>query len=367
MPAARACGIGAIEWLIVNDGSQDRTIEAARAAGVDHVVDLQVNKGLAKAFTAGLHRCIELGADIIVNTDADNQYPAQDIPLLLAPILERRAQFVVGDRPIATVEHFSWIKRRLQTLGSQVVRFASGTRVGDAPSGFRALSREAALRIHVFDNYTYTLESLIQAGQSGIKVVSVPISAARETRPSRLVRSNASYVKRSVAAILRAYLIYKPGKTFFLLGLVPGIIGSGLMLRWLLLFAGGSDRSHVPSIIGGAVLLILAFLMWLLGLLGELLAINRRLSQDLLLPGSRGAGRASSAGRQWRLIRRHAANAQTGPANRSQRRAAGYPVVADRFRGDPRRGEQGAAGLARRRRDCRGAADVGHGRTLPVA
>ena len=208
-------GVGKIEWLIINDGSQDGTVEAALAAGVDHVVNLPVNQGLARGFMAGLQRCIELGADIIVNTDADNQYPAEDIPLLLAPILERRAQFVIGDRPIATIEHFSWIKRQLQTLGSQVVRFASGTKVRDAPSGFRALSREAAMRIHVFDQYTYTLESLIQAGQSGIKVVSVPISAARETRPSRLVRSNANYVKRSVAAILRAYLVYRPGKAFW--------------------------------------------------------------------------------------------------------------------------------------------------------
>jgi glycosyltransferase involved in cell wall biosynthesis len=274
-------GIGSIEWLIVNDGSQDGTVEAAKAAGVDHVVELPVNQGLARGFMAGLQRCIELGADIIVNTDADNQYPAQDIPLLLSPILERRAQFVIGDRPIATVEHFSWIKRQLQTLGSQVVRFASGTSVSDAPSGFRALSREAAMRMHVFNNYTYTLESLIQAGQSGIKVVSVPISGARETRPSRLVRSNASYVKRSIAAILRAYLVYRPGKAFFLLGLPPALLGSGLMLRWLWLFANGSERARVPSLIAAAVLLIAAFLLWTMGIVGELLAINRRLLQDL--------------------------------------------------------------------------------------
>jgi glycosyltransferase involved in cell wall biosynthesis len=274
-------GVGPIEWLIINDGSTDRTIEAARAAGVDHVVDLQVNKGLAKAFMAGLQRCVELGADIIVNTDADNQYPADDIPLLLAPILERRAQFVVGDRPIGRVQHFSWIKRQLQTLGSQVVRFASGTRVGDAPSGFRALSREAALRIHIFDAYTYTIESLIQAGQSGIKVVSVPISLARETRPSRLFHSNAVYVRRSVAAILRAYLVYRPGKAFFLLGMVPASIGAVLMLRWLWIFVNGTERSHVPSLVVAGVLLTLAFLLWVMGLLGELMAINRRLNQDL--------------------------------------------------------------------------------------
>ena len=290
-------GIGVIEWLIINDGSRDRTVEAALAAGADHVVDLPVNRGLARAFMAGLERAVELGADIIVNTDADNQYPAQDIPLLLAPILERRAQFVVGDRPIATTAHFSWSKRRLQTLGSHVVRFASGTEVGDAPSGFRAISREAAMRIHVFDNYTYTLESLIQAGQSGIKVLSVPIGATRETRPSRLVRSNGHYVKRSISAILRAYLVYRPGKAFFMLGSFPGVFGAALMLRWIYLYARGTGHPHVPSLVAAAVLLILAFLMWMLGLVGEVLAINRRLLQDV----------------QYRVRKRVAENPLEGP------------------------------------------------------
>lgn len=274
-------GVGTIEWLVINDGSQDGTVAAARAAGVDHVLDLPVNQGLAGAFMAGLQRCLELGADIIVNTDADNQYPAEDIPLLLAPILERRAQFVIGDRPIRDVEHFSWLKRRLQGLGSQVVRFASKTQVGDAPSGFRALSREAAMRIHIFDGYTYTLESIIQAGQSGIRIVSVPISGARETRPSRLMRSTSNYVKRSMATILRTFMVYRPGRSFFLLGLPPAVIGALLMLRWLVLYLAGTDRTHVPSLIAAAVLLIMAFLLWLMGLIGELLAINRRLLQDI--------------------------------------------------------------------------------------
>ncbi|OYW46181.1 MAG: glycosyl transferase [Sphingomonadales bacterium 32-68-7] len=274
-------GIGTIEWLVINDGSQDGTVAAARAAGVDHVLDLPVNQGLAGAFMAGLERCLELGADIIVNTDADNQYPAQDIPLLLAPILARRAQFVIGDRPIRNVEHFSWLKRQLQGLGSKVVRFASRTQVGDAPSGFRALSREAAMRIHIFDGYTYTLESIIQAGQSGIRIVSVPISDARETRPSRLMRSTSNYVMRSMATILRTFLVYRPGRSFFLLGLPPAVIGALLMLRWLALYLAGTDRAHVPSLIAAAVLLIMAFLLWLMGLIGELLAINRRLLQDI--------------------------------------------------------------------------------------
>lgn len=274
-------GIDIVEWLIVNDGSTDRTVEVARAAGADHVVDLPVNKGLATAFMAGLQRSLELGADIIVNTDADNQYDAADIPRLIAPILQRRAQFVVGDRPISDVEHFSRLKKGLQLLGSRVVQLVSGTRVHDAPSGFRALSREAALRMNVFDRYTYTLESIIQAGQSGIKVVSVPISPPRETRPSRLIRSMADYIRRSMGTILRAFLVYKPGRSFLLLGLPPAILGLVLSLRWLWLFHLGTERAHVPSLVAAAVLLIAAGLMWVMGLLGELLAINRRLLQDI--------------------------------------------------------------------------------------
>jgi glycosyltransferase involved in cell wall biosynthesis len=274
-------GVGSIEWLIVNDGSSDGTIAAALAAGADHILDLPVNQGLANAFMAGLQRCTELGADIIVNTDADNQYNAADIPALIAPILERRAQFVVGDRPITDVEHFSRLKKILQRLGSRVVRIVSGTSVNDAPSGFRAISREAALRINVFNRYTYTLESLIQAGSSGIRVASVPISHPRETRPSRLMRSMSDYVRRSAGAILYAFLIYRPGRTFFLLGLPPALLGSAILLRWLWLFAQGTERSHVPSLIAAAILLLGAALLWMLGLVGELLAINRRLLQDI--------------------------------------------------------------------------------------
>ncbi len=274
-------GIDTIEWLIINDGSRDRTVEVARAAGADHIIDLPVNKGLANGFMAGLQRAVELGADIIVNTDADNQYNAADIPALIAPILERRAQFVVGDRPISDVEHFSWLKKQLQLLGSKVVQVVSGTNVQDAPSGFRAISREAALRINVFDSYSYTMESIIQAGLSGIRIVSIPISSPRETRPSRLVRSIGNYVKRSMAAILRAFLIYKPGKTFFLLGAPPALMGVALMLRWLLLYFQGTERAHVPSLIAASMLIGLAGLLWMLGLIGELLSINRRLLQDI--------------------------------------------------------------------------------------
>lgn len=274
-------GVDVVEWLIINDGSRDRTVEVALANGVDHIVDLPVNKGLAHGFVAGLQRALAEGADIIVNTDADNQYNAADIDKLIKPILDREAEFVVGDRPIPEIEHFSRTKRFLQRFGSKVVKIVSRTSINDAPSGFRAISRDAALRINVFDNYTYTLESIIQAGLSDFRVVSVPIRVNGETRPSRLVKSIGDYVRRSITSILKAFFVYKPGKTFFLLGLLPALLGTFLMARWLVLFFGGTDRAHVPSLVAAAVLLISALLMWVAGLLGELFAINRRLLQDI--------------------------------------------------------------------------------------
>ncbi len=274
-------GIDVVEWLVINDGSTDRTVEVARAAGVDHIVDLPVNQGLAHGFLAGIARAITEGADIIVNTDADNQYNADDIPLLVEPILARRAQFVIGARPIADIGHFSGTKRFLQKLGSGVIRQLSGTAVADAPSGFRAISREAALRLNVFDGYTYTLESIIQAGLSNTRIISVPIRVNGETRPSRLVRSNLDYVRRSIWAMMRAFFVYKPGRTFFMLGLPGGIVGGLLMARWLWLYFEGTSRSHVPSLVVAAVLLITTALVWIAGLLAELSAINRRLLQDI--------------------------------------------------------------------------------------
>lgn len=274
-------GVDKVEWLVVNDGSRDRTVEVARACGVDHIVDLPVNMGLAHGFMAGLERALAEGADIIVNTDADNQYNARDIPKLIQPILERRAQFVIGDRPIPDIEHFSRTKRALQRLGSKVVQLVSGTKIKDAPSGFRALSREAALRMNVFNQYTYTLETIIQAGLSDMRIVSVPIGVNGETRPSRLVRSVPDYVRRSIGAILKTFFVYKPGKTFFLLGLLPALLGVILAARWLVLYFAGTDRAHVPSLVAAAVFLILAALLWIAGLLGELFAINRRLLQDI--------------------------------------------------------------------------------------
>lgn len=275
-------GIDTVEWLIVNDGSTDRTVEVARACGVDHIVDLPVNMGLAHGFMAGLARAVAEGADIIVNTDADNQYDAGCIPDLIRPILERRAQFVVGDRPIPTIEHFSPAKRLLQKLGSGVVKRVSGTPINDAPSGFRALTREAAMRINVFDSYTYTLESIIQAGLSNTRIVSVPIRVNGETRPSRLVKSIPDYVRRSMGSILRTYFVYKPFKAFFWLSLAPLLLGLLLIGRWgWLTYAMPDGRVHLPSLIAAAILLLIVAIMWIGGLLGELLGINRRLLESI--------------------------------------------------------------------------------------
>lgn len=275
-------GIDTIEWLIVNDGSSDRTVEIARQCGVDHIVDLPVNRGLAHGFMAGLARAVAEGADIIVNTDADNQYDARCIPDLIRPILERRAEFVIGDRPIATIAHFSPMKRLLQKLGSGVVKRVSGTTINDAPSGFRALTRDAAMRINVFDSYTYTLESIIQAGLSNIRIVSVPIRVNGETRPSRLVRSIPDYVRRSMGAILRTYLVYKPFMTFFWLSLLPLLAAMGLIGRWTwLTYVAPDGRVHLPSLIAAAILLLIVAIMWVCGLLGQLLGINRRLLESI--------------------------------------------------------------------------------------
>lgn len=274
-------GVDLVEWLVVNDGSQDRTIEVARASGVDHIVDLGDHVGLAGAFMAGLARAIELGADIIVNTDADNQYHARDIPRLVAPILSREADVVVGDRPISRIEQFSWAKRKLQALGSRVVRMVSGTSIRDAPSGFRALSRDAALRINVFDPFTYTLETIIEAGLSGMKTTSVPVRVNGRTRSSRLVRSTGGYVLRSITTIAHALFIYRPARVLFLIGLPLVATGALLVGRWLWLFGTGSDRAHAPSLIMAALSIMLGALAWCAGLLGELAAINRRLLQDI--------------------------------------------------------------------------------------
>ncbi len=275
-------GFHKVEWLIINDGSTDKTIEVAKDFGVDHIVNFKENQGLAKGFMAGLNACIQLGADVIVNTDADNQYNADDIPLLVKPILEGTADMVVGARSISQIAHFSWRKKLLQKLGSWTVKIASRTSIPDAPSGFRAISREAALKLNVFNEYTYTLETIIQAGRTGISLTSVPVRTNEDLRPSRLVKSIGKYVRLSFITILRIFTIYKPFRTFFSIGLFFFLIGFGLGIRWLYLFmVEGTERTHVPSLILASICIILGFLIGMMAVIGDLLAVNRRLMEDI--------------------------------------------------------------------------------------
>ena len=276
-------GVDIVEWLIINDGSIDKTVEVAQAHGVDHIVNFEHNQGLAKAFMAGIEACLKANADIIVNTDADNQYCADDIPKLIEPILSGRAEIVVGARPIQQIKHFSPTKKFLQKLGSLVVRMASNTKILDAPSGFRAISREAALRLNVFNEYTYTLETIIQAGQKGMVITSVPIRTNRYLRPSRLVKSIPSYVKRSLLTILRIFMTYKPLRFFVILGTIPFSLGSLLGVRWLILFLSGTPKAHVPSLILAAILILIGFQLWMFGLVADLMAVNRKMLEDVQL------------------------------------------------------------------------------------
>ncbi|MBK5256912.1 MAG: glycosyltransferase family 2 protein [Vicinamibacteria bacterium] len=274
-------GIDEVIVLVIDDGSKDRTREVALAHGADHVLRFTRHKGLASGFMAGLDASLKLGADIIVNTDADNQYPAEDIPRLIGPILRGEADMTIGDRQVSEVAHFSWMKQRLQMLGSWVVRKVSGTDVPDTTSGFRALSREAALRINIVSEFTYTLESIIQAGKKRLAIAHLPIEA-RHTRPSRLFGSTFEYVKRSVATILRIYAMYEPFKVFMILGGVLFSAGAALGLRYAYFWWQGDIRGHVQSAILSVLLLILGFqtLQW--GLMADLIASNRKLIEDVL-------------------------------------------------------------------------------------
>ena len=280
-------GVKTIEWLVVNDGSHDRTVEVAQACGVDHVVDLKYNQGLAKGFMAGIEMALKAGADIIVNTDADNQYCAADIPKLIQPILDGTAEIVVGARPIQDIKDFSPTKKFLQKLGSWVVRVASKTDIPDAPSGFRAFSREAALQLNVFNEYTYTLETIIQAGQKGIAIAYVPIRTNGYLRPSRLVKSIPAYIQRSIITIIRIFMTYRPLQFFMLLGSIPFSAGFLLCLRWLILFWGiiGNDptKSRVPSLVLAAILILIGIQFWIFGLVADLMSVNRKLLEDVQL------------------------------------------------------------------------------------
>jgi glycosyltransferase involved in cell wall biosynthesis len=274
-------GFETVEWLIIDDGSSDETVKVAIESGVDHIVHHERNKGLAVGFMTGLNACLSLGADVIVNTDADDQYNANDIPLLVRPILSGEAEIVIGARPISTINHFSPVKKLLQKFGSWVVRWASNTDIPDAPSGFRAMSRSVAQRLVVFNDYTYTLETIIQAGQKNIAITSVPIRVNDDLRPSRLVKSIPSYIKRSISTIIRIFVIYRPFRFFSAIGLT--LFGSGFLLgiRFLYFYVNGSGQGKIQSLILASVLLTMGFQTFLVAFVADLLSANRKLMEEV--------------------------------------------------------------------------------------
>lgn len=274
-------GIDEIEYLIINDGSADDTVKVAKEWGVNYVVHFCKNRGLAKGFMAGLDACLRNGADIIVNTDADNQYVGEDIEKLVRPILEKKAEIVIGERPIDNTEHFSPLKKKLQHMGSWTVRVASGTDIPDAPSGFRAYSREAALRINVVNQYTYTLETIIQAGHNKIPMTSVPIRTNPELRKSRLFHSMFGYVKKSMITILRSFLMYKPLKFFGVIGTIFCILGSALGIRFIVYLCMGEGSGHVQSLILVAIFMLIGVFSYLIGLQADVIAANRKILEDV--------------------------------------------------------------------------------------
>lgn len=274
-------GIDEIEYLIINDGSKDNTVEVAKKWGVNYVVNFRRNKGLAKGFMAGLDACLRNGADIIVNTDADNQYNGDDIEKLVTPILEGKTDIVIGERPIDQTEHFSPLKKKLQHFGSWVVRKASKSDIPDAPSGFRAYSRDAAMRLNVVNEYTYTLETIVQAGRTKIAQTSVPIRTNSELRPSRLFSSMFGYVKKSMLTILRAFMMYKPLQFFSTIGGVGFIAGLAVGIRFIVYMCMGQGNGHVQSLILAGLLITLGVLIFVIGLQADLIAANRKILEDI--------------------------------------------------------------------------------------
>ena len=271
-----------IEYLVIDDGSTDRTVELARQLGVHHVLSLGSNQGLATAFSRGIGKSLELAADVIVNTDGDNQYKAEYIKDLVAPIVSRQKDIVIGTRPIEQIAHFSWMKKKLQQLGSFVVRQFSGTDVPDTTSGFRAYSAEAAMKLVVFNRYTYTLETIIQAGHMNMRIGHVPIQVNPVTRQSRLISSVPGYIWRSFSTILRSYVTYKPMRTFFYASLVPTIIGFAICLRFLYYFFTEQTAGHIQSLVLAAILLLVGFHLFALGILADLSSANRKLIQEIM-------------------------------------------------------------------------------------
>jgi glycosyltransferase involved in cell wall biosynthesis len=274
-------GFDKVEWLIINDGSIDDTVKVAKEWGVDHIVNFKHNHGLAKGFMAGIKECLKQGADVIVNTDADNQYEAQDIPKLVKPILEDKAEYVIGERPISKTSHFSLVKKTLQKLGSWVVRKASNTDIPDAPSGFRAMSRECAMQLNVYNNYTYTLETIIQTGQKNIAITSVPVRTNEDLRPSKLLSSIPNYIKKSVITIIRIFVVYKPFRFFMKIALILFALGLLLGLRFLYFYLTGDGSGHMQSVVLSGVLLGMGFQTGLIAFVADLLAVNRKLMEEV--------------------------------------------------------------------------------------
>ncbi len=272
-------GFDTVEWLVIDDGSTDATVAVARARGVDHLVRLTNNKGLATGFQAGIDTALKLGADVIVNTDADNQYYGPDVAKLVRPILEGRADMVIGDREVGGIEHFSLLKKTLQRLGSWVVRQASSTSVPDTTSGFRAYNREAAIQMMVVSRFTYTLETIIQAGKLLVAIDHVPVRTNPKTRESRLFPSMTAYVRRNAVSIFRIYAQYEPLRVFWSLAALIGIAALAVWIRFVVAYAEGSGKGHVQSLILGAVLFIAAVVLWALGVIGDLLAAQRLMTQ----------------------------------------------------------------------------------------
>ena len=275
-------GFDEVEWLVIDDGSTDETRRAARDHGADHVVGHTSNQGLARAFMTGLDACLQRGADVIVNTDADNQYRASGIPALVAPVLDGSADIVVGERPIRIIRHFSPVKKALQKLGSWAVRMASKTAIPDAPSGFRAISRAAAQRLVVFSDYTYTLETIIQAGHKNIAITSVPVEVNAELRPSRLVTSVRAYVTRSIVTIVRVFIIYRPFRFFATLAAVCFLAGFAIGVRFMVFYLSGDGSGHVQSLLLATLLMGAGFQLFVVAFVADLLAANRKLLEELL-------------------------------------------------------------------------------------
>lgn len=274
-------GIDVIEYLIINDGSKDNTVEVALDWGVHYIVNFAKNKGLAKGFMSGIDACLRNGADIIVNTDADNQYSGKDIEKLVRPIIEGKSDIVIGERPIDDTEHFSPLKKKLQHIGSWVVRKASKTNIPDAPSGFRAYSREAAMRLNVTNEYTYTLETIVQAGREKIAMDSVPIETNAELRPSRLFSSMFGYVKKSMLTIIRAFVMYKPLQFFTIIGSIPFLFGLGFGIRFIVYICMGHANGHVQSLILSSTLLMIGFMTYIIGFQADIIAANRKILEDV--------------------------------------------------------------------------------------